>query len=141
MEDFEATDSPPASDLVEVAFAGSLPEAEMIQSLLEGAGIPSLLRPTGVDGRMLGIGLLPPGSQRVMAHTGQADEARALLAETLVEGDQEAEAEIANATHLEEASGRKPRGYGLIGAYARIWLLSFGAMGLAFAVFLLVRTG
>lgn len=31
------------------------------------------------------------------------------------------------------------RGYGLIGAYARIWVVSFGAMGLAFAVFLLLR--
>jgi hypothetical protein len=46
----------PAAELVEVAFAGYLGEAEMIQGLLEGAGISSLLRPAGVDGATIGAG-------------------------------------------------------------------------------------
>lgn len=38
----------------------------------------------------------------------------------------------------EEPEGRKPRNYGLIGAYGRIWAWSLGAMMLAFGVFLLL---
>lgn len=47
--------------------------------------------------------------------------------------------EIADATYREEVGGRKPRNYGLIGAYARIWTWSIGLMFLAFGVFLLLR--
>jgi len=57
----------------------------------------------------------------------------------MVEVEQEDWTETANATYLEEAAGRKPRDYGLAGAYARIWAWSLGAMLLAFAVFLLLR--
>lgn len=39
----------------------------------------------------------------------------------------------------EPGSGREPRGYGLIGAYARIWAWSLAALALAFVVFLLLR--
>jgi hypothetical protein len=38
-----------------------------------------------------------------------------------------------------EDRGRKPRDYGLLGAYARIWFWSVGAMALAFGIFLLLR--
>jgi hypothetical protein len=58
------TEGSSAAELVEVAFAGDLGEAEMIQGLLESGGISSLLRPTGVDGRTIGAGLLPPGFLR-----------------------------------------------------------------------------
>lgn len=74
-------------------------------------------------------------------HAGHAGDARRLLSETLVEDEREAVPEIANAMYLDDAKGRRPRDYGLIGAYARIWLWSFGAVGVAFGVFLLLRIG
>jgi Putative prokaryotic signal transducing protein len=113
----------------------------MIEGLLEGAGIRCLLQPTGIDGPLLGIGLLPRGSQRVMVHASDAHAARSLLADALVEVEQESTAGIANARHLDDAMGRKPRNYGLIGAYARIWFWSLSAMGIAFGIFLLLRLG
>lgn len=127
--------------LVGVAYANDRVEAEMIQGLLGGAGIPSLLRPIGVRGPEIGVGLLPRSPHRVMVHADRAEAARRLLAETMVEEDQEAEPEIANARYLDEASGRKPRGYGLAGAYARIYLWSLGVLAVAFGVFLLLRAG
>lgn len=75
-----------------------------------------------------------------MVHAGHAGETRRLLSETLVE-ERESVSEIANATYLDDAKGRRPRNYGLIGAYTRIWLWSFGAVGVAFGVFLLLRVG
>ena len=71
-----------------------------------------------------------------MVRANQADAAQRLLAETLVE-DKEAWPDTANASHLEDAAGKKPRGYGLLGAYARIYLFSFGAIVVALGVFLL----
>ena len=114
-------------------------------SLLENAGIPSLLEQSGlnVNGPQLGFGLLPRGlgggPQRVMVHASRAEKARALLAETLVESTEEEWPEIANAEHLEVAGGRKPRSYGLVGAYARIYLWAFGIFAVAFGIFLLLR--
>jgi hypothetical protein len=131
--------------LVEVAFANSRVEAEMIKGLLENGGIPSLLQSAGlnVDGPQLGYGVLASGfgggPQRVMVHPHQVEQARALLAETLVEDEGEAWPEIANATHLEEAGGRKPRNYGLVSAYARAMGWSLVIMAAAFGIFLLLR--
>ncbi len=68
-----------------------------------------------------------------------SEKARALLAETLVEREQEGWTESSNTSNPEEPEGRNPRSYGLVGAYARIWAFSLGAMGLAFTVFLLLR--
>ena len=128
-------------ELVGVAYANDRIEAEMIQGLLESAGIPSVLRQVGVDGPMIGSGLLNPGggSRQVLARASQAEQARALLAETIVAAEQEDMAEIANASYLEDAAGRGPRNYGLVGAYTRIWAWSLGVMLLAFGVFLLLR--
>ncbi len=126
--------------LEQVAFAADPAEAGMIQGLLEGAEIPSLLRPTGVDGRSINQGLLAPGPQRVFVNAGQADAARRLLTDTLVEEEQDAAPEIANARHLDEAAGRRtPRHYGVIGAYARSILFALVAFGVVFGVFLLLR--
>jgi hypothetical protein len=129
------------SELVGLTYAKDRVEAEMIQGLLEDGGIPSLLRAVGIDGPQVGIGWLNPGggSQQVMVHPNRLEEARTLLAETLVEGEQAAWPEPANARYLEEAGGSKPRDYGLFGAYARIWFWSFGLMALAFGVFVLLR--
>lgn len=128
-------------ELVSVAHANDRIEAEMIQGLLEGAGIPSVLQHVGIDGPQLGFGLLNPGggSRRVMVHAHQAEEASTLLAQTFTENEPENWAETADAVHPEETEGREPRNYGLIGAYARIWAWSFGLMALAFAVFMLLR--
>lgn len=129
--------------LVEVAYAANAAEGEMIQGLLLNEEIPSLLQPIGLDGPQAGVGAFRSGfgggGRRVMVHAGRAEEARTLLAETMVE-DEEAQPEIANARYLEDATGgRKPRDYGLGGAYLRIYLWGFGAMALAFGVFLLLR--
>jgi Putative prokaryotic signal transducing protein len=132
-------------ELVGVAFARDAIEAELIKGLLENAGIPSLLQQVGlnVDGPQLGFGLLPRGfgggPQRVMVHAEQAESAHALLAETLVENEAEVWPGIANAEDLGNARGREPRNYGLIGAYVRVYLWSFGVFAVAFAVFLLFR--
>ncbi len=42
--------------------------------------------------------------------------------------------------HPEERGRRKPRDYGLIGAYARALAWSLGIMAVAFGVFLLLRS-
>lgn len=128
-------------ELVGVAHANDRVEAEMIQGLLQSAGIPSALQHTGIDGPLIGVGWLNPGggSRRVMVRADHSERAQALLAEALVEDEQIDWSDTANASHLEESGGRKPRSYGLVGAYARIWAWSVGAMALAFAVFLLLR--
>jgi hypothetical protein len=129
-------------DLVGIAHARDRVEGEMIQGLLEEAGIRSVLH-HGADGPMIGTGgLLNPGggSRRVLVRADQAEQARALLAETLVADEQEEWPEIANARYLEEAEGGpKPRNYGVAGAYARAWTWSVGLILLAFGVFLLLR--
>lgn len=125
--------------MVQVAFTQNAVEGEMIRGLLEAEGIPSLLQPTSFNGPMVGVGLLPVSAQRVMVHPEQAPSARELLTETLVDDGQSVEAEIANATHLEETQGRQPRNYGVIGAYARAWVWSIVVFAVAFAVFLLLR--
>lgn len=141
MREIETTDGLSGADLVGVAFANDPAEAGMIQGLLKSSGIPSHLLPTGLSGPQLGTGLLPPGSQRVMVRAGQADDARRLLAETLVAEEREAVTGIASAAYLDDAKGRGPRSYGLVGAYVRIWLWSLAAFGVAFGVFLLFRIG
>jgi hypothetical protein len=74
-----------------------------------------------------------------MVRADRVEAAQAVLAETLAEDEQVDWDELSAADEPGEAGWRKPRSYGLIGAYARIWFWSFTAMGLAFAVFLLLR--
>jgi hypothetical protein len=128
-------------NLVGVAFASDRAEGDMIQGLLGSAGIPSALQKIGIDGPQLGFGLLNPGggSRRVMVRIDQAEAARALLAEAVVSSEPGDWVESDNSPYEEETEGRNPRNYGLIGAYARIWAWSLGAMTLAFGVFLLLR--
>ncbi len=113
----------------------------MIRGLLESAGIPSAVQQRGIDGPLLGLGLLNPGggSRRIMVHANQAEAARAVLAESLVPGEPDGWDAPVDADGTSEVPGPKPRNYNLIGAYARIWFWSFIAMGLAFAIFLLLR--
>lgn len=128
-------------ELVGIAHANDRVEAEMIRGVLESAGIPSTVQQMGVDGPALGFGLLNPGggSRQVMVRSDQAEAARAVLAESLAVGEQGDWEEFPDAEYSGEARWRKPRNYGLIGAYARIWLWSLIAMGVAFGIFLLLR--
>jgi hypothetical protein len=126
-------------ELVEVAFVSNAGEASMVQGLLEGADIPSMLQGVGFDGPRIGVAWSPNASQRVMVHAHRAEEARALLEKTLAENEEEAWPQIANAEYLEDAGGGGPRNYGLIGGMGRIYLWSFGVMAVAFGVFLLLR--
>ncbi len=132
-------DGRPGADVVQVAFATDAVEGEMIRGLLEGGGIACLLRPAGINGPMLGFGLLPRSAQRVMVRPDRAEAARRLLRESLFENEQSAAGEIAEPEYPEASSGRKPRNYGLIGGYARAWAWSIGTMAIVFAVFLVLR--
>jgi hypothetical protein len=78
-------------DWVSVAFANDRAEGDMIQGLLDSAGVASVLQQTGVNGPQLGIGLLNPGGgpQRVMVRFDQAEAARALLGEAAVQSEPE----------------------------------------------------
>lgn len=119
-------------------FAPNRTEAEMVQGLLESEGIPSLLQATGVNGPQLGVGLSPRSPQRVMVRAEHADVARRLLAETGTEEGFDVD-ELANAAYLGKAKGRGPRSYGVIGAYASIWLWSFAVLAVTFGIFMLAR--
>ena len=133
--------APEGEDLVSVAFANDRVEGSMIQGLLDGAGIPSVLQQVGIDGLQLGMGSLNPGgaSQRVMVRSDQAEAARALLEGAVAPSEPEAWTDSDLALDAKETEGREPRSYGLIGAYGRIWAWSLAAMMLAFGVFLLLR--
>jgi hypothetical protein len=136
-ESVKPNDSP-GTDLVEVMFAADRVEAEMVQGLLESEGVPSLLQATGINGPQLGVGLSPRSPQRVMVRAEHAERARSLLAGTGLEKDLEVDG-LANAAYLDEARGRGPRNYGVIGAYARIWFWSLTVLAVVFGVFLLAR--
>src|SRR3954468_7837585 len=78
--------------LVKVAFARNQVEAEMLQGLLSGAGIASILkRSFGFDNP----DFLAGGPHDVMVYEGVAPRARDVLAETMIEseGDERAELE------------------------------------------------
>lgn len=128
-------------DWVEVAFVRDEGEASMVQGLLEGNGIPSVIKGVGVQGPRVGVGWLPNNPHRVLAPSQRAEEARGLIERSLAENEAEAPA-APSVEDLEEAAagrGRGPRGYGLIGAYARAWIWSAVAMALIFGLFLLFR--
>jgi len=114
----------------------------MVKGLLDSAGIQSFLQQDGISGLQLGTGMLNPGGgpQRVMVRSDRAEAARAVIEEAVVRGDSGEWVETDSPSYSEPMDGRKPRNYGLIGAYARIWAWSFGAMALAFGVFLLLRS-
>ncbi|MGN6586410.1 MAG: putative signal transducing protein [Solirubrobacterales bacterium] len=119
------------AELVEIAFVGNEYEGSVIQALLEENGIPSLQERTGVVGEALAYGALTGGgSRRVMVHAHRAEEARTLLTEAEATADLP---EFVNAEYLEDAQGgRKPRNYGVMGAYARS--LFWSLLGLALLV-------
>jgi hypothetical protein len=126
--------------LVQVAFAETREEAALIRGLLRGAGIRSLARQGAIDGPSLGTGPLTRSSRRIYVRDLDADRARTLLAETMVENPSEAEApEPANAAHLADSAGRRPRDYSLLGAYARAWIAAAILLAIVLACFLVLR--
>ncbi len=139
MAELVSDDGRPGADMVQVAFATDAVEGEMIQGLLDGGGIACLLRPAGINGPMLGFGLLPRSAQRVMVRPDQAEAARRLLYENLFAGEWSAMGDAADPEYPRASNRRKPRNYGLIGGYARAWAWSIGAMAIFFAIFLLLR--
>lgn len=90
----KAADESGGDELVAVAFARDVTEAELIKGLLESAGIASMPRPAPLSegGSLLGFGTLARGfgggAQQVLVHAKRAEQARQLLAETLVEDEE-----------------------------------------------------
>jgi hypothetical protein len=114
--------------LVKVAFARNQVEAEMLQGLLAEAGIPSVLkRSFGFDNP----DFLASGPRDVMVNEGAAKRAREVLAETMIEGEDEERAELEEQRRLArgETGVISPArlalwiGVAVIGAFIFVWLL------------------
>jgi hypothetical protein len=128
-----------SGDLVQIAFADTREEAALIRGLLREGGIRSLARQTMLEGPTLGTGLLSASSRRIFVRAEQADAARKLIGETMVEEPGEEIPESANAEYLADATGHRPRDYSLLGAYARFYLVAFAAVAVVLAIFLLLH--
>jgi hypothetical protein len=108
-------------DLVKVAFARNQAEAEMLQGLLSEASIPSVLkRSFGFDNP----DFLSSGPRDVMVNAGDAQRAKDLLADTMIEdeGDEIAELEGERRLARGETGGPSP------GRLA-FWILAVAAGG------------
>lgn len=114
--------------LVKVAFARNQVEAEMLQGLLSEAGIPSVLkRSFGFDNP----DFLASGPRDVMVNEGAARRAREVLAETMIESEDEERAELEEQRRLArgETGVISPArlalwiGVAVIGAFTLVWLL------------------
>jgi hypothetical protein len=126
--------------LVQIAFAETREEAALIRGLLRNEGIRSLARQTSINGPSLGTGLLTRSSRRIYVAPGDAEDARRILAETMVEEPAEEEVpEPANAAYLADATGHRPRNYSVLGAYARGWLVAIAVFALILVAFLLLH--
>ena len=115
-------------DLVKVAFARNQAEAEMLQGLLSEAGIPSVLkRSFGFDNP----DFLSSGPRDVMVNAGDAQRAKDLLAETMIEdeGDEIAELEGERRLARGESGGPEPARLAFwilavaVGGFLVLWLL------------------
>lgn len=114
--------------LVKVAFARNQVEAEMLQGLLSEAGIPSVLkRSFGFDNP----DFLASGPRDVMVNEGAAKRAREVLADTMIESEDEERAELEEQRRLARGeTGVIPParlalwiGVAVIGAFILVWLL------------------
>jgi hypothetical protein len=133
-------EGPTGDDLAQIAFADTREEAALIRGLLREAGIRSLARQGSINGPQLGSGLLTRSTRRIYVRPEDADPARALLAETMVEDPLEAEVpEPANAGYLADAGGRRPRDYSVLGAYARASAVAIAVLVVIFVVLLVLH--
>ena len=128
------------SDLIQIAFADTREEAALIRGLLREEGIRSLANQGSLNGPALGAGLLTRSTRRIYVRPEDAEHARKLLGETMVEDPLEEEIpEPANATYLADAQGHKPRNYSVLGAYTRAWVVGIALLAVVFVVFLIAR--
>jgi hypothetical protein len=133
-------DGRPHDDLVQIAYADTREEAALIRGLLRGDGIRSLAKQASIDGPSLGSGLLTRSSRRIYVRPEDAEHARTLLAETMVEDPLADELpEPANAEYLADAGGRRPHDYSVIGAYGRAWTVAIVVLAIAFVVLLVLK--
>jgi putative signal transducing protein len=114
--------------LIKVAFARNQVEAEMLQGLLVEAGIPSVLkRSFGFDNP----DFLAGGPRDVMVNEGDAKRAREVLADTLLESEDDERAELEEQRRLARGeTGVVPPGKlafwvftAALGAVLLVWLL------------------
>jgi hypothetical protein len=113
--------------LVKVAFARNQAEAEMIQALLLESGIPSVLkRSGGFDAPEF----LAAGPRDVFVNSDTAKKARAVLADTMVESEDEERTELGEQARLrsdgtETSAGRLALwiGVAFLGAVILVWVL------------------
>jgi hypothetical protein len=114
--------------LIKVAFARNQVEAEMLQGLLAEAGIPSVLkRSFGFDNP----DFLTSGPRDVLVNEGAAKRAREVLAETMIESEDDERAELEEQRRLArgETGAVSPSrlafwiGVALVGAFILIWVL------------------
>ncbi|MGN6556996.1 MAG: putative signal transducing protein [Solirubrobacterales bacterium] len=114
--------------LVKVAFARNQVEAEMLQGLLTEAGIPSVLkRSFGFDNP----DFLASGPRDVMVNEGDAKRAREVLADTMLESEDDERAELEEQRRLaRDETGVVPPGKlafwlatAAVGAILLVWLL------------------
>jgi Putative prokaryotic signal transducing protein len=114
--------------LIKVAFARNQVEAEMLQGLLAEAGIPSVLkRSFGFDNP----DFLASGPRDVMVNEGAAKRAREVLAETMVENEEDERAELEEQRRLArgETGVVSPAklafwfGVAVVGAFLLVYLL------------------
>lgn len=139
MEIIEADDRS-GDDLVQIAFADTREEAALIRGLLREDGIRSLARQAGLEGGVGTSSLLTRSPRRIYVRAEDADHARTLLAETMVEDPLAEEIpEPANAEYLADATGRSPRDYSVVGAYSRAWLVAAAVLAVVFVVLLILR--
>jgi hypothetical protein len=126
--------------LVQVAFAETREEAALMRGLLREEGIRSLAKQASINGPALGAGLLTGSSRRIYVRPEDAETARRLLSETMVEDPLEEEIpEPANAAYLADTAGHKPRDYNVLGAYARAYIAAAIIFAAALVVFILLH--
>jgi len=115
-------------DLIKVAFARNQAEAEMLQGLLGEAGIPSVLkRSFGFDNP----DFLSSGPRDVMVNAGDAQRAKNLLAETMIEDEGDEVAELEGERRLARGESGPPSPARLafwilavaVGGFLLLWLL------------------
>jgi hypothetical protein len=126
--------------LVQIAFAETREEAALMRGLLREEGIRSLAKQASINGPALGAGLLTRSSRRIYVRPEDAEAARRLLSETMVEDPLAEEIpESANAEYLADATGHKPRDYGVLGAYARFYIVAAILIGATLGIFILLH--
>jgi hypothetical protein len=133
-------DARSGEDLVQIAYADTREEAALIRGLLREEGIRSLARQPGAQGGGGASSLLTSSPRHIYVRPEDATRARALLGETMVEDPLEEEIpESANAAHLADATGHRPRDYSVLGAYTRAGIIALVVLGVALVVFFVLH--